>query len=253
VPQARWSNTASRVVTIDDSFAGSTSSETYNADGSYDQNSVPVEGRTASAQEYPDANAVYQFPYEGGSRNATVGFSPPVGGSLPVVFTNPPFTQAYNVKSWYPSFPLVLATDAYQDLGTVSIPSSCGVPKSLATKAVEIVAKTSRLDIIFGEYETTTRTTYVAAPYGLVCLNVNDELQTFYDYTVLALESKPLTTDVSTIVVGLKTASVPKGAATEAFGAALPLDAHLALAYAARRLKAEHAIYNALAHVGKKR
>jgi hypothetical protein len=253
IPQARWSNTASRTVAIDDSYAGSTSEETYRADGSYDQNSVPVEGRTAAAQSYADGNAVYQFPYEGGSSNATVTFAPPVRGTILVAFTNPPFTFPETVKMWYPSFPLVLASDTYRDLGPSSIPASCGVPKAFGTKAVELLSSTTRLDDIYGEYETAQRTMYVAAPYGLICLNVKDELVTYYDYTLVTLSSKPLTTVASNLTIGLQEASVPKGTAAEALGAAIPLDAHLSLAYAVRRLKAEYAIFNALTHLGKQR
>jgi hypothetical protein len=80
VPQARWSNTAARTVSIVNSVAESSVDDNYHADGSYVENAVPVEGRTASSQSYPDGYATYQFPYDGGSSNSTVSFSPPAGG-----------------------------------------------------------------------------------------------------------------------------------------------------------------------------
>ncbi|HTA37935.1 MAG TPA: hypothetical protein VK760_02605, partial [Candidatus Acidoferrales bacterium] len=88
VPQARWNNTAARTVSIANAVAGSSVHDTYHADGSYDETAVPVEGRTASSQSYPDGYATYQFPYQGGSSNSTASFSPPAGGKLQMVFTN---------------------------------------------------------------------------------------------------------------------------------------------------------------------
>jgi hypothetical protein len=155
------------------------------------------------------------------------------------------------VKMWYPSDPLVLASNSYQDLGEAPIPSACKVPKSLGSKAVEIVSETTRLDIIYGEYETTKRATFVAQPYGLMCSNVSDTLQTYYDYAVLTLESKPLTTTVSVTTIGLQKATLAKGAANATFGGYVPLDAHLFVSYAARRLQRERAIFNALLRVRK--
>ena len=131
VPQARWSNTAARTVSIANSVAGSSIDDVYHADGSYDEHAVPVEGRTASSQSYPDGYATYQFPYQGSPNNSTIAFSPPAGGKLQILFTNYllHLTQLYTMNEWYPASPPPLASDAYQNAGTVAIPSACNVPK----------------------------------------------------------------------------------------------------------------------------
>jgi hypothetical protein len=254
VPQARWSNTATRTVSIANAVAGSTLDDRYQADGSYEEHAVPVEGRTASSQSYPDGYATYQFPYQGGTNNSTIAFSPPAGGKLQILFTNflLHITQLYTMNDWYPASPVPLASDAYRNAGTVAIPSACKVPKRYGKTATQIVEQIERLDIVFGQYETTQRTTYVTAPYGLVCTTVHDQLQTYYDYNAGALSDKPLTTVVIDETIGLQHAQLPKGSAAEAASVALPLDSAVASMQAARRLKAERAIFNALQHLRKK-
>ena len=97
---------------------------------------------------------------------------------------------------WYPAEPPPLASDSFLDAGTAAVPAACGVPAKYGRTATELVEQTTRLDIVFGEYETTQRTAYVASPYGLICQVVSDDLKTYYDYNAFALESKPLTETV---------------------------------------------------------
>jgi hypothetical protein len=243
VPQARWSDTATRTESISDTVTSSSLRDQYHANGSYDESSIPAPGQTASLQSYADGNAVYQWPLENNPRNATITFSPPKAGEIPIVFTEPPITGLFQVATWYPSFPLVLATDSFQDLGLARIPSSCRLPKRFGTKAVELAESSTRLDIVFGEYESAQRAIYVQSPYGLVCLSVRDELQTYYNYVSVTLTSKPLSDVTSNEILGLVQAHVPTGTTSQST-AALPLDVHLALEQAAQRLAAARTIFN---------
>ncbi len=248
VPQARWTNTAARTQSIVDSVAGSSAVDTYRADGSYDESAVPVEGLNATMQSYPDGNGVYQFPFQGGSTNSSINLAPPNRGKIDLLFVNATqhVTGYGTIGDWYPALPPPLASDSFVDVGSVTVPAACNVPTKYAGAATELVEQTTRLDIVFGEYETTQRTTYLASPYGLICLVVSDDLKTYYDYNAFALESKPLTETVVSETLGLQQAKVSKQAAVGATSAAIPLDVRVLTSRAATRLASERAIVHAL-------
>jgi hypothetical protein len=252
IPQASWNNAATRMQSIADSIDESSVDDFYNADGSYTEKAVPVEGLQATAQSYPDGNAVYEWPYAGSNVNTSITFAPPDAGKLRILVSNGGLhvTTFIRLKSWYPSNPLVLAADTFQDLGSVTVPAECKVPQSYAKTATEIVENVTRLDVIFGEYETTQRTEYLGAPYGLVCLTAKDDLQTYYNYTALAIAQKPLSEATSDEVIGLRHATASQH--TEA-AVALPLDARLTAWRAARRLATDRAIAQSLKRVWRKR
>jgi len=254
VPQARWTNTAARTDSIFDSVAGSSLHDDYRADGSYAETGVPVEGRTSLAQSYPDGNALYQWPFEGGSYNSTIAISPPSKGAIHIVFTNAAahVTEYAQLRDWYPRVPPLLASDAFVDLGTTAVPSACGTSKAYGKSATALSETRTRLDIIYGEYETTDRTSYVAAPYGVVCLIVHDDLKVYYDYTTFALVGKPLTETVTDETLGLRKASATNAALAEA-SAGMPLDAGMTARSAAARTRAAEAIYHSLHFVRRHR
>ena len=246
VKGARWNDSAARRVSENDSSAGSSLVDRYAADGSYDETAVPVEGRTATMQSYPDGNAVYQWPLEGAYLNSSIAYTPPKAGKLRVVFTDAEQHQTYLIElhSWYPANPLALASDATQNAGTVRIPKACRVSPHYGGTATELDESVTRVDIVFGEYETTARTAYVGGA-GLLCLRVHDVLETHYDYEAFAFSQKPLTTIVTDEVLGLRQASGSSGAVAAA-AAAIPLDANIALAGAASHLSDAAAIYTSL-------
>jgi hypothetical protein len=248
VPQAQWNDTASRVQKIRDASRGSSIDDRYAADGSYAEKSVPVEGLKASAESYPDGNAVYQWPFEGG-QNSSIAFSPPVNGKVDVLLVNASqhVTETITLRSWYPPGPLVLASDSFSNAGLAGIPRSCGVAKRFGRTAYEIDESSSRLDVIFGEYETTKRTRFVSPASGLLCLEVTDTLQSYYNYTTLALSGRPLTTMVTVEDLGLQSERATKEAATSS--AALPLDDRLTLWLANQRAQDTAAIVHSLERV----
>jgi hypothetical protein len=250
VPQSRWTNGAAATQSVVDSVTGSSATDRYAANGSYSQTGVPVEGRTADVQTYPDGNAIYEWPFEGASQNASIAYLPPDAGKLNITFVNTAqkVTTVYVIKSWYPTAEPVLAQDSIQDEGTATIPSTCGVSKTYGTKATKIVENRTRLDVVFGDYDVTQRTAYMSPKYGLLCYSESDDLSTYYDYTVVALESKPLTETKSQLTLGLHQA----GGVTAAIAqdsVALPLDAMLVDAQDGSRLNEAQAIYKALKNV----
>ncbi len=250
VPQARWTNTATRTQSVANSVQGSSARDSYRADGSYDEDAVPVEGLHATMQSYPDGNGAYQFPFQGGSTNSSINLAPPNHGKIDLLFVNATqhVTGYGKIGVWYPSVPPPLAADSFLDAGSVAVPKACGVPAKYGRSASEIVEQSTRLDIVFGQYETMQRTVYVASPYGMVCTVVSDDLKTYYDYNAFALESKPLTETMVNETLGLQQAKVPKQAAPAATSPAVPLDVRIRISTAAAHLAAERAIYHALTH-----
>jgi hypothetical protein len=243
IPQARWTNTAARTQSIVDSVNSSSLIDTYRPDGSYDETAIPVEGEHAILQSYADGNAVYQWPFDGGALASTIAFSPPRDGKLQIILVNGAYkaTEKIVFLDWYPSLS-TLSSDAFVDAGATNVPSACGVAKRFAAGANEIEELTTRLDIVFGQYETIRRDAYVGAKYGLVCLAVHDELSTYYGYEELAFSSKPLMKTDSDEILGLRSASAPSGSVSPA-PAALPLDALTAAARDARRIETARDIF----------
>lgn len=248
VPQARWNNSAARSVRLKDTPAGSSLDDTFHRDGSYDEVSVPVEGRNASLQSYADGSGLYEWPFDGASLNSTITFSPQQQGKLNVLFVNAALrvTDLIRLKAWYERPPL-LAMDSFHDVGSAAVPGSCGVPERFGQATNVIDESAVRLDFVFGEYETLHRLRYISANYGLLCFIAVDRLQTYYDYGALALSATPITTSTTTETLGLQTTTLTKDDRREE--AALPLDVHIATAESNQRLKTARAILQALAHL----
>lgn len=246
---SQWSNTAARVVSAADSQAGSTLEDRFAGDGSYDERAIPVEGLKAFLQSYPDGNAVYQWPFAGAYQNSSIAYTPPKYGKLRVVFTDAAHhvTDFISLHSWYPSRPLVLASDTTRNAGSVRLPKACRVTPRFGTTATELDETATRVDIVFGVYETIARTSYVGKA-GLLCLHVRDVLQAHYDYNAVAFSQKPLTTTTVEEVLGLRQAGGVSGTAVSS-AVAIPLDANVAIADAAFRLQNAAAIFTSLGRI----
>jgi hypothetical protein len=250
IPSARWNNSAARTATI--VSPGTDTSDIYAANGADSQSAAFDTGGTSVLQSFPDGNANYQWPLDTVVRNSNVTFSPPAHGSIQILYTTSlPSTQpvAY-LKTWYPSNPLELASDTVLDDGAVSLPPSCGAAHRFAGSATELIESKARLDIVFGEYETQTRTAYVQSA-GLVCLVVHDILETYYDYTKVEFQSKPLQTVEEDETIGLRQATgtgVSASAGIEAL-----LDAHVRMNSARHRLEEDATLYRARRKIGSAR
>ena len=227
IPEARWSNSAARSENTVDSASSSTIDDLYRADGSYDESAIPVEGLHASVQSYGDGSAVYSFPFNGTSPNSSISFLPPnKKGLLYVWFADVavPVAEEFSLRSWYPTASPVLATDSFENIGLVRVPAACKVPGSYGRIAAGIVERTTRLDVTFGQYETTRRTAYMNSPYGLVCLAVHDDLQIHNDYDPFDLSTRILTETVSDEVLGLQRAHITKASLSAVVSNAIPLE-----------------------------
>jgi hypothetical protein len=242
VPQAAWINSATRRVSISIPNNDQTLTVLYDADGAYRETSVPVEGRTAASQTFADGNAVYQWPFEAVEPNAGLTFEAPDRNRITVQFADSaiPATVFIRFRDWYPTTPPALASDDTMNMGVSSIPSECGVPKRYGSTATQLEERSSRLDLVFGQFETATRIRYVEPHYGLVCLLVRDDLASYYNFTAIVFSARPLNTIETTEVIGLRSSSQKWD---PALSVALPLDARLSLSQASSRMSADEAVY----------
>lgn len=247
VPQARWQNDARRTVSL--AAANESVTDVYAPDGTYSETAQYGAGVVAYLDTYDDGSAVYQWPYQGGSRNSTITFSPPHHRRIQVVFTNVagfPQSQLFYVGAWF-RVPPVLAGDAFVDEGSARVPAGCKTGARYGGDATKLAENATRLDVAFGEYETLARTLWVKAPYGLVCVQSRDEVRSYYDYATLQFSKTPLSDETLETTLGLQSASLPHGAQS----VALPLDLHVAAAGVALREQRAHAMLEALRRIGK--
>lgn len=185
---AQWSNGAARTDTEKDP-GGETIISAYAADGSYNEQLTYPEGGSAAVQLNADGSGVYQLPFVGNTaKNSSVTVSAPVGGQIQLGYQlfppGLPQAGAFTLPVWYPQDPPVLASDTYVDEGSTKLPSSCNAGPAYQSARVEKVVETKhRLDPVFGELESDHVTQYTSPVYGLLCAVVNDDLQTYYDYS----------------------------------------------------------------------
>ena len=189
VPGAQWTNGATRTDTEKDPD-GQTSTSTYAADGSYQEQVNYTGGGTASVQENADGSAVYQLPVLGlTNTNSTVTVNPPAGGQIDVAVVAQgigirPTSIGLTIPVWYPQTPPLLTSDSFVDEGSTTVPSSCKAAGIYAGVTVEQIVETkNRVDTVFGEYESEKTTQYISPSYGLLCAVVNDDLKSYYDYS----------------------------------------------------------------------
>lgn len=188
VPGAMWSNSAARTDSEKDP-GGEAISTTFAGDGSYQEQMVFPEGSTASAQAYADGSGVYQLPFAGvTTKPSSITVNAPLDGQIQLAYEiyppGLPQAGAFTLPVWYPQGTPVLASDSYVDEGSATLPSSCNAGTAYQSAAVEKIVETkSRLDTIFGEYESDRVTQYESPLYGLLCAVVKDDLQTYYDYS----------------------------------------------------------------------
>ena len=189
IPGAQWTNGATRTDTEKDPD-GQTTSATYAADGSYQEQIAYPQNGTATVVTYPDGSGNYGFPLIGNPGNQSyITIGAPAGGQIQLTYTllpgaGLPQGGAFTLPVWYPQASTVLASDTYVDEGSTTLPSSCNVGSAYQSVTVEKIVETkNRLDTVFGEYETDQSTQYASPSYGLLCTVASDDLQTYYDYS----------------------------------------------------------------------
>ncbi|GAC1547198.1 MAG: hypothetical protein NVS3B16_18920 [Vulcanimicrobiaceae bacterium] len=221
-------NSASLATTESDPD-GTTTTRTTKADGSYVETSSYVDGTTATAIEAADGTGSYSLPLFGITPNTliTVGTIVPAAFPLlayipvtivysPNLFTPPKaVTDARKVADWYPTTapqPPVLASETFVNNGAQAIPAACNVPAALGTSGNQLVQTVAKTDTIFGETETLSTTSYVAAA-GVVCTILADTVVQYYDFSgqtrrTLATPSTPLQTTTVSETLGLTSATL---------------------------------------------
>ncbi len=217
VPGSQWSNGAARTDTEKDP-GGELTTSTYAADGSYQEQLTYPAGGTAAAQTYPDGGGVYQLPLNGSSGHSSVTVNAPAAGQIQLAYEifglGLPQAGAFTLPVWYPQTPPVLASDVYVDEGSATLPSSCNAGSTYKSlNAEKIVETKSRLDTVFGEYESDRITQYTSSSYGLLCVVVNADLKTYYDFTgqsqgVFAFSPAPLEETAVTETLALQSSKL---------------------------------------------
>lgn len=220
VTNAQWAPTAARTYTENDP-GGETFTETYAADGSYNATYSYPGGGAGQVQANSDGSAVYStqaLDQANPSAESAITIDVPSAGQIPIETTivgeSFPQTQVLDVPVWYPSTPPVLAGDTFVDQGPTSMPSACGAASHYASAGTDAIVETRvRLDVVFGEIETTTQTSYVASPYGVVCAVLHDDLETYYDYSgqtpyIVEFSNTPVQSTIVNETLGLQTATL---------------------------------------------
>ncbi len=216
-PGAQWSNTAAQLSTETDPD-GQTTARTTNADGSYSEADSFPDGTTASAQQNSDGSGTYKV-LVGTPLETDYAFSAPSGSDLTVTVTQPqasplPSPIVFTVPNWLP--PGGLASDAYQDVGLVTIPESCGVAKAIGSSGIHIEETRALVDAIFGSVDNATVDTYVVQGRGVACVVDHDVVTAYYDYTgqngLAFFSGTPQQYTILAENLGLKTESLTGGA-----------------------------------------
>lgn len=219
---------------------GQTTTRTVNADGSYTETSNFPDGSSSTAVENADGSANYSFPLGGialAGANTTFVVGPVTAASpgpvIPITLTYPAGITGTgsaevldrSVAAWYPQTPPVLSKETYADEGPAAIPASCNVAAAYASPARKLTQTIVRLDTIFGELETWQDTTYTVAGAGVACVQLDDSIAQYYDFSgqtvrAVATSSTPLQTTTVAETVGLTAATLSaSGAARAALGA----------------------------------
>jgi hypothetical protein len=228
ITNAQWAPTAARTYTENDP-GGETFTQTYAADGSYNATYSYPGGGAGQVQANSDGSAVYStqaLDQANPSAESAITIDVPSAGQIPIETTivgeSFPQTQIFDVPVWYPSTPPVLAGDTFVDQGPTSMPSTCGAASAYATAATDAIVETRvRLDVVFGEIETTTQTSYLASPYGVVCAVLHDDLETYYDYSgqtpyVVEFSNTPLQSTIVNETLGLQSATLASASTSSA-------------------------------------
>lgn len=228
VPNAHWSNGATRTA-VENDPGGQVTTSTYAAPGTYNEDiSYPEEDGTAQAVTYADGSGVYQMPVEGQTQqHSTITVNAPLvaaaGNTIAIGYSiyGAGFPEAgdFTIVDWYPVTPPVFASDEFVDEGPAAVPATCNVPATYTSGTVDALVETkSRLDTLFGELETDTNTVYVSSTFGVLCTMLSDDLKNFYDFSdqsssLFSFSSTPIYETTVAETLGLTAAGVSPAAA----------------------------------------
>jgi hypothetical protein len=226
------STTSAAAVTSETDPDGQVTRRSTSPNGSYTETTSYPGGAAASAVANADGSGSYAYP-AGSSTYGNAVFTvsaptalPSVGPAIAVTLTVPPAPQTSAtpgvetgaVAIWYP-LPVALSTRTLVDEGTTSLPAACPVAASFARAAHLLVMTETAVDPVFGEIDQTTTQTYTEAGAGVACVQLNDAVEQFYDFSGqaggLGVGSTPLqtTTVVETLGLASETLVGPNDAA----------------------------------------
>jgi hypothetical protein len=233
---------------------GQVTSRSVNADGTYMERATFPDGTTSLATQRADGTGTYSVPYAIPSTvfgdgvappNTVIAVAPPatsVVAYIPVSIAysygtapspgpsatpiaSPTPVQRSVTPVWYPGgvAPAVPSLETYVNAGSAALPQACNVPGSLlggrvANKLLQTIA---RVDIVFGETELETTTTYTAEGLGVVCQQFSDVVTHYYDFSgqslkTFATSGTALQTDTLTETLALQSATLPMSSLSRA-------------------------------------
>jgi hypothetical protein len=162
---------------------GTTTSRTYNANGSYTETDTITGGTQNTITVNPDFSGSYNI--ESASYgNLGFSYSAPASGSVTITETGPtPGTFA--VPQWWTGTSLY--SDSLVDRGVGALPSPCN-PTPTVTSADDFRHTISIVDPVLGYTETETIDAYVVKNFvstttvGPACVVIADSQKLYYDY-----------------------------------------------------------------------
>jgi hypothetical protein len=221
-----------------------------NADGTYAETVTYPDGTHASAQEALSAGSpvgTYSFPLGGdpGGQNSSVQIQPVAGGQIPFIVTygrgifpgQGPKVIKGEIPSWYPTLPVVLASETYKNFGPTALPNpfptlspvsptsggACNLGSDIngnLLKALQgkpysnkLVQSDTKVDALFGEVETITTSAWITIGLGLTCSDTFDTVTDYYDYsgqsaTVPLLSPTPVQVTTTELQIGINQATI---------------------------------------------
>lgn len=260
---------------------GQVTSRTVSADGTYMERATFPDGTTSLATQRADGTGTYSVPYaipgtvfgDGAAPpNTVIEIAPPARGVVAYIpvsiaysygtaptpgpsatpLATPTPVQRAVTPVWYPDgvSPAVSSLETYVNAGSAALPQACDVPGSLlrgraTNKLVQTIA---RVDIVFGETERETTTTYTAEGLGVVCQQFSDVVTHYYDFSgqsvkTFATSGTPLQTDTLTETLALQSATLETASASRAAqglplaSAVAPVRTSVRLAFERERLR----------------
>lgn len=275
---------------------GQITSHTVNPDGTYREQAQFVDGTTSLAIENADGTGSYSVPFVISGTPYGDGLAPPntllsvaapavlpsAGPYIPVSIAysygatpapspsatpapTPTPVQRFVQPVWYPGgvYPTVPSSESYVNAGPTAPPSACNLSATLlAGRPTNALVQTiARVDIVFGETELETTTTYTAPGLGVVCLQESDVVTHYYDYSgqtqysLVQTSGTPLQTDTLTETLTLQAATVNASSATrsaQSLGSAVGLArTSIGLAAERERLRRHAAVFRSLHRAAK--
>lgn len=154
------------------------------AGGSYSEQDNDPLGDVQTITVGPDFSAVYDARQYSGYAFI---IGAPTGNPATITLTiyrGSTVAGTLTVPSWIPSTLTTPSMETDVDAASVTYPAACNVPAKYGTSGNRIVQTIDRADPAYGNLEHETTTTYTAPSVGPVCVQLSDNVGTFYDYTL---------------------------------------------------------------------